>query len=937
MTNSTTVSYSPYCVQNTVTSATGIQTVTNLDALCRPTSIVTQAETTSVSYDSLSRPLTVTSASLYASAGLLNGAIAGTAQTEQTRAYGWDAGSQLQSIQQPNGSSIVYALDKVGNVTLQSDTNGNVTTRTFFPDNQVATVTYSNPSESPRTFAYGYSTGRLSTVTYPTGTGIEAIAAFDKGGRQTMLQYVLSGTGANILSFQYGFDQSGNRTQLIEQNGALVNTTTTGSFSQPAVGSTQNVSVTTNSDMSVGQLLYIASGGLYSVASTSGSTSVTVTNIGAPGNVPSGTTVASTTSAVSSALTYGFGYDWIDRLTSVALNEASLSAYSLDGNDNRIQYTAYLANGSSNVNGYAYNLADQIQSRTSGGSPLEAFVIDADGRMTSRILTSSGQTTIHTWTTFNKLGMFSVSPSPILSTTTGSSFSPPSPNANTGSISFASTVGMVAGQLISIAGAGLYSIYSTSGSNAVLTNLGFVGNATSGTIASGANAAVISTNTTTTTASFTQPTPGTNLTVDLTSTSGMLPGQVVYIASGGFFNVISVLSATQVVLANLGFPGNAPPLTTTISSGSAVSTIAAVSQESDGYSADGLRNTRSDGTQYFTSGGNSLSEIRPSGPVSFIQTGGISGIDPGPTITGAPFFYLTDVIGSVRQTVNASGNTETTSTFNEFGLMTPVWQTSVNLYADKSLAFVGAEGVRNEPNTPANQPSGSPNGLLLMGQRWYDPNLGLFLSPDPIGFAGGLNLFNYASQAPTNYVDPSGRAGYIYVTGQASPIVVNTPQQFLQALAGLQPGSVEEIDIYGHGSATAATFTPTEKVGPDLQLDPSTMYNGRTSTYYLSRALKKGGRLNFGGCYGAKNQGSVAPQFSNLLQSIYVTGTTGQAVMDQLGNRSFVNAVVGQLMTYENGQPLPYPIYSNAQWNQPSPTQGPPRTPDQFPDPSLNR
>ncbi len=42
--------------------------------------------------------------------------------------------------------------------------------------------------------------------------------------------------------------------------------------------------------------------------------------------------------------------------------------------------------------------------------------------------------------------------------------------------------------------------------------------------------------------------------------------------------------------------------------------------------------------------------------------------------------------------------------------------------------------------------------------RWKpaQPQLGRFLSPDPIGFAGGLNQYGYVGGNPTNGVDPSG-------------------------------------------------------------------------------------------------------------------------------------------------------------------------------------
>ena len=43
-----------------------------------------------------------------------------------------------------------------------------------------------------------------------------------------------------------------------------------------------------------------------------------------------------------------------------------------------------------------------------------------------------------------------------------------------------------------------------------------------------------------------------------------------------------------------------------------------------------------------------------------------------------------------------------------------------------------------------------------MRHRWYDAQLGRFLSQDPIGHAGGLNLYSYVGNNPTTFNDPSG-------------------------------------------------------------------------------------------------------------------------------------------------------------------------------------
>lgn len=48
----------------------------------------------------------------------------------------------------------------------------------------------------------------------------------------------------------------------------------------------------------------------------------------------------------------------------------------------------------------------------------------------------------------------------------------------------------------------------------------------------------------------------------------------------------------------------------------------------------------------------------------------------------------------------------------------------------------------------------SAGGLVYMRNRWYDPGTGRFTQQDPIGFAGGVNLYGYAGNDPVSYSDP---------------------------------------------------------------------------------------------------------------------------------------------------------------------------------------
>ena len=47
-------------------------------------------------------------------------------------------------------------------------------------------------------------------------------------------------------------------------------------------------------------------------------------------------------------------------------------------------------------------------------------------------------------------------------------------------------------------------------------------------------------------------------------------------------------------------------------------------------------------------------------------------------------------------------------------------------------------------------------GFTYLRNRWYDPQTGRFLTQDPIGLAGGINLYSYAGNNPVAFSDPFG-------------------------------------------------------------------------------------------------------------------------------------------------------------------------------------
>ena len=77
------------------------------------------------------------------------------------------------------------------------------------------------------------------------------------------------------------------------------------------------------------------------------------------------------------------------------------------------------------------------------------------------------------------------------------------------------------------------------------------------------------------------------------------------------------------------------------------------------------------------------------------------------------------------------------------------------LYTAFGQAQISVETVTNPHRLPG-QYYDPETGLHYNYHRYYNPNTGRYLTPDPIGLEGGVNLYGYVGNDPINKKDPSG-------------------------------------------------------------------------------------------------------------------------------------------------------------------------------------
>jgi RHS repeat-associated protein len=74
-------------------------------------------------------------------------------------------------------------------------------------------------------------------------------------------------------------------------------------------------------------------------------------------------------------------------------------------------------------------------------------------------------------------------------------------------------------------------------------------------------------------------------------------------------------------------------------------------------------------------------------------------------------------------------------------------------------------------------------GLAYNWHRHYDPTIGRYLQPDPLGYGGGRNLYAYAKGNPFAYVDRDGRNPFLAavaigaITGAGTDLLIQLERQ----------------------------------------------------------------------------------------------------------------------------------------------------------------
>lgn len=113
---------------------------------------------------------------------------------------------------------------------------------------------------------------------------------------------------------------------------------------------------------------------------------------------------------------------------------------------------------------------------------------------------------------------------------------------------------------------------------------------------------------------------------------------------------------------------------------------------------------------------------------------------------GAKYYYHKDGMSSTTSLTDANANVVERYDYDAFGNVT---------YLDADYNVI-ANSVAGNEYLYTGQRLDAETGLYYYKNRYYDASTGRFIQRDPMGYIDGLNMYAYADNSPSNYMDPLG-------------------------------------------------------------------------------------------------------------------------------------------------------------------------------------
>ena len=163
--------------------------------------------------------------------------------------------------------------------------------------------------------------------------------------------------------------------------------------------------------------------------------------------------------------------------------------------------------------------------------------------------------------------------------------------------------------------------------------------------------------------------------------------------------------------------------------------------------------------------------------------------------SGQDYSYLYDGKGNVMALIDNTESVVATYRYDAFGVL------------KKKAATL------DQPYQFSTKRYDELTGLSYYGYRYYSPVLGRWITRDPLGEAGGINLYGFVGNNPVNWIDPWGlsRAVFdpttnsMYVYPGDTPDIQGPPQRFPASNRTSNPNA-NPYEPGGYGPAPTGTF-----------------------------------------------------------------------------------------------------------------------------------